>query len=161
MSTMRIGSRSERRDMIANIRQIYREYLRAIRGTENAATGRMEVMLEVEQRVRLLREIEGTSLYAMSKIEILSTLETLLNSLGEREQVERTYDHLEEWRRLRIEASQTVVESASPSAEPLDSLLLDQGSPTLQLLGQTSPTLVDHSDERTLEIERGPHEEGR
>jgi len=147
--------------MLANPRRVYLEYLRAVRGTENAATGRMEVMIEIEHRIRLLREIEGTSLYALSKIEILSTLETLLNSLGDRERVEQTYDHLDEWRRLRIEASQKVVEPASPSDGLPDIPPPLEGSPTLQLWDRSSPTLTYPSESKTEEIVVDPDEEDR
>src|SRR5215471_10220509 len=150
--------------MLARPRQVYRDYLRAIGGKPNAATGRMEVELEIEARIRILREICGTSLTSLSKEEILTTLESLLNSLGERELVERTYNHLEAWRQLRmerIESSRMAGVNAFQPDDPGDIHPHDLGSPTLQLLGQTSPTLVDQSEWQTVELSPDPDEEGK
>lgn len=147
--------------MIANVRRVYLEYLRAIQGEPSAATGRMEILLEVEQRVRLLREIEGTSLFALSKAEILSALETILNATGEREHVAATYDHLEEWRKLRIEASQSDVVASSQLSDLEGTPVLYPGTMPSPLEDRMTPPLERPSGEQSGETGGGHGGEDR
>jgi hypothetical protein len=140
---------------MANVRAVFAEYVKALGGDNSAWTGRMEVMLTIEGRIRMLREVEGTSLTALSKEEVLTTLESLLNSLGDRERVEAVYDMLDKWRKVRLFAADGI-ESSSPVSAREDTLPLDPGPPPSQLedrmtLPLTSPspeqsarTLVDH-----------------
>jgi hypothetical protein len=90
--------------VIADVRHVWREFLKAVGGDNEYDAGRMEVMLAIESRIRILREIEGTSLTALGKEETITAMEGLLQAVsGERQYIVEVYDYLDEWRRVRVE----------------------------------------------------------
>jgi hypothetical protein len=145
--------------MMANVRAVFAEYVRALGGDNSAWTGRMEVMLVIEGRIRMLREIEGTSLTALSKEEVITTLESLLNSLGDRERVEAIYDMLDKWRKVRLFADQVGTESSFADAALEGTLPLHPSPPASPDEGQRTLALGDPSHERTVIMPVDPPEE--
>jgi hypothetical protein len=143
--------------VMANVRAVFAEYVKALGGDNSAWTGRMEVMLTIEGRIRMLREIEGTSLTALSKEEVITTLESLLNSLGERERVEAIYDMLDKWRKVRLFASGN--ESSFGDAALEGTLPLRPSLPASPDEDRMTRTLADLSSERTVAMPADPPEE--
>lgn len=147
--------------MMANVRRVFAEYVKALGGDNSAWTGRMEVMLVIEGRIRMLRQIEGTSLTALSKEEVLTTLESLLNSFGERERVEAVYEMLDKWRKVRLFADQGGTESSFADAALEGTLPLHPSSPSSPPEDRSSRTLADPSESRTVVMRPNQPEERR
>ena len=143
--------------MMANVRAVFAEYVKALGGDNSAWTGRMEVMLTIEGRIRMLREVEGTSLTALSKEEVLTTLESLLNSLGDRERVEAVYDMLDKWRKVRLFAADGI-ESSSPVSAREDTLPLHPTPQPLLPEGRRTPSSTSPSTEQSARTLADPSE---
>ena len=143
--------------MMANVRAVFAEYVKALGGDNSAWTGRMEVMLAIEGRIRMLREVEGTSLTALSKEEVITTLESLLNSLGDRERVEAVYDMLDKWRKVRLFAADGI-ESSSPVSAREDTLPLGPAHQPSPPGDRKSPSSTSPSTERSARTLADPPE---
>jgi hypothetical protein len=87
--------------MIARVEEIFRAYCDSCGiAWDSQWAGRHVVLLQIEQRARVLREVEGSSLTMLGKEEIIATLETLMGP--ERDRVAELYEELEEWRTVKF-----------------------------------------------------------
>lgn len=131
--------------MMANPVDEYRRYLLAMEGSSSTSVvgsgaklaGRNEVLLMVEQRIRLMREVEGTSLTALGKEEIITALQGILAECRAAEYIPLLYNEVDRWRRVKFVEEKT---EAGPKGGGVSSDASSLGGAALQ--GPCTPPRV-------------------